>query len=192
MNKTLIPSIITTTAVVLIIVHILFPHLAIDSTSLGLIVIAITPWLSPLFKSLEFPGGLKVEYQDLEKTEKQIQKAGLLPKSSVKKMIKKEFLPSTMEDPNLALAWLRIEVEKRLRELAQKKGLSNEHNIHDLLFMLYANDVINDEEREALVDVTAILNKSMQGVEVEPTVTDWTIEVGPRLLKGLENKLTKK
>ena len=38
-----------------------------DAITLALLAIAIVPWLAPIFKSLEFPGGLKVEFQELQK-----------------------------------------------------------------------------------------------------------------------------
>jgi len=57
---------ITIAAVVIAILHIIFPNLIIDAITITLLFIALVPWLSPLFKSLEFPGGLKIEFQEMK------------------------------------------------------------------------------------------------------------------------------
>ena len=54
-------------ALLLALAHIVWPQLAIDAVALALIVIAILPWLAPLVKSLELPGGWKVEFQELQR-----------------------------------------------------------------------------------------------------------------------------
>jgi hypothetical protein len=58
---------ITLGALTLILLHLIFPELAIDYITLTLIIVAIIPWLAPIFKSLEFPGGWKIEFQEMKK-----------------------------------------------------------------------------------------------------------------------------
>jgi hypothetical protein len=58
---------ISCTAAALALVHITWPSLSIDSITLTLIVLASLPWLAPLFKSIEAPGGWKVEFQELKR-----------------------------------------------------------------------------------------------------------------------------
>lgn len=52
---------ISLTALVGIAAHLLWPNLGIDAITLGLLVLATAPWLGSVFKSLELPGGWKVE-----------------------------------------------------------------------------------------------------------------------------------
>jgi len=40
------------------------------------VVVAVVPWFAPLFKSLEFPGGWKVEFQELQKAAIRAEQAG--------------------------------------------------------------------------------------------------------------------
>ena len=61
---------ITIVASVILIVHHIFPSLNFDEISLILLIIAIIPWVIPIFKTIEFPGGWKVEFQDYEEIEK--------------------------------------------------------------------------------------------------------------------------
>lgn len=64
MKATTIVSIaITATAVIAGLARLFWPTLTIDSITVALIVIAVVPWLAPIFKSLEMPGGFKVEWQ---------------------------------------------------------------------------------------------------------------------------------
>jgi hypothetical protein len=60
-------QIISLGALLLGLAHIIWPTLAIDFVALGLIIVATLPWLSPLVKSLELPGGWKVEFAEISK-----------------------------------------------------------------------------------------------------------------------------
>jgi len=48
---------ITTFALLIAVVHLIWPNLSVDSTTVALVVIAVIPWLGSVFKSIEFPGG---------------------------------------------------------------------------------------------------------------------------------------
>ena len=48
--------------------HVLFPGIQVDAITVSLI--AIVPCLAPLFKSIELPGGVKVEFQELEEAKR--------------------------------------------------------------------------------------------------------------------------
>jgi hypothetical protein len=48
-------------------VHLLWPAVRIDAITVGLLVLAVVPWLGPLFKSIQLPGGWKVEFQELKR-----------------------------------------------------------------------------------------------------------------------------
>jgi len=48
---------ITVFALAFAVAHIVYPGLTIDGITLALLIIAVLPWLAPLFRSLEFPGG---------------------------------------------------------------------------------------------------------------------------------------
>ncbi len=61
--------IISLGALVVAVVHLTCQVLAIDAVTLALVVIAILPWIAPLVKSVELPGGLKVELRELVKRE---------------------------------------------------------------------------------------------------------------------------
>jgi hypothetical protein len=64
MKRYLPHCIISALGLVLALGHVAYPHVKIDAVTLGFLVIAVLPWLGFVFKSLELPGGLKVEYQE--------------------------------------------------------------------------------------------------------------------------------
>jgi hypothetical protein len=65
MKTTTIVSVgITAVALVAGGARLMWPALTIDSVTVALIVVAVVPWLAPIFKSLEVPGGFKVEWQN--------------------------------------------------------------------------------------------------------------------------------
>jgi hypothetical protein len=54
-------------ALLLALAHIAWPAFAIDFVAVALLVIATLPWVAPLVKSLELPGGWKVEFAEISK-----------------------------------------------------------------------------------------------------------------------------
>jgi hypothetical protein len=111
---------VTLVALVLALAHLLFPSLAIDAITLGLLAVAIIPWLAPLIKSLELPGGWKVELQEMYQVSNRAQDAGLISAESDSPSPEHSFQLVADRDPNLALAGLRIEIERRLLRLAEQ------------------------------------------------------------------------
>ncbi|MBM4045833.1 MAG: hypothetical protein FJ279_12015 [Planctomycetes bacterium] len=59
---------VTVVAVSLAVTHMISPRLTIDGVTGLLLVVAALPWVRRIFKSVELPGGLKVELQDSEET----------------------------------------------------------------------------------------------------------------------------
>ncbi len=66
---------ITVIAILVAVIRIIFPDLSIDAVSLGLIILALAPWLSPIIKSIEIAGVGKIELQELKSQVEQLQGA---------------------------------------------------------------------------------------------------------------------
>lgn len=184
---------ITLVAIVVAIVHVVFPSVTIDAITIFLLVLALLPWLIPLVKSLEFPGGWKVEFQELEKAKSKAEKAGLLSSKSKKtKMLSYSFESILDKDPNLALAGLRIEIEKRLVQIAKLNNLDvSRASIGQLLRLLSQEQILTSEESSALADMSGLLNSAVHGANVDVRATNWAMEVGPKLLQSLDEKIEK-
>lgn len=148
--------------------HLIWPSLAIDAITLALIVIAILPWIAPLIKSLELPGGWKVEFQELQKAASRAESAGLLAAEASKAEAAFSFQSVAKRDPNLALAGLRIEIEKRLSQLAEVHNLQFRRpiGVGQLLRALTQNEVLSHEERSILADMVNLLNGAVHGAVI--------------------------
>lgn len=179
---------ITLGALAIALTHVLWPGLSIDAVTLTLLVVAILPWLAPIFKSLQFPGGWKVEFQELQKAAERADEAGLLAAAPAQAAPEFTFQRVVEEDPNLALAGLRIEIEKRLVRLAESRHIEfRNRGIAALLRVLAEHRVLESNARSVLADMTGLLNSAVHGATVDPRATDWAIDVGPRLLQALDD-----
>ena len=183
---------VTIGALVLAAVHVTWPGIEIDAITLALLVVAVLPWLAPLVKSVELPGGFKIELQDLKQVESRANTAGLLAvEAAAAEESRFAFETVAAQDPNLALAGLRIEIEKRLLALARAHDLGSGRpmGIGQLLRALTRADVLSGEERSVLADMTNMLNAAVHGADVRRGAADWAIGVGPRLLTSLDERI---
>ncbi|MEI6832024.1 MAG: hypothetical protein WCK61_04910 [Candidatus Omnitrophota bacterium] len=184
---------VTLGAILVALAHLIWPILTIDAITVTLLFIALIPWLAPLFKSLELPGGWKIEFQDFERARTKADKAGLLARVTVvQAQTKYSFQIVAKEDPKLALAGLRIEIEKRLTEIAESNGVKLEKvGIGQLLRILGERELLSREQRFVLADMVGLLNAAVHGGDIDGRAAEWALDVGPRLLNALETKTKK-
>jgi hypothetical protein len=191
MNLKKLKWVVTSVAIGLAILHIAFPKIELDIVTMVLLVVAVLPWLAPLFKSVELPGGVKIELQDLKEATDRVKEAGLL-NPETKPAAEYSFQAIAAEDPNLALAGVRIELEKRLRQLAAKGGYEQEaakaRSVKGLMFLLSSKDLIRSEEFISLEDLIDLLNKAVHGAEVDPRASQWALDYGRLIIKTLEDR----
>ncbi len=187
-SKLAISISISSVAVVLAGLHLAFPSWAVDVKTLVLVGIAILPWLGTVFESLELPGGWKVKYRDLKEAEEKAKSAGLLDSSP--EAVAPSYMAIADRDPNLALAGLRIEIEKRLRKIADTKGIDSQRlGMGQLLRKLSDAQAISPNQRSVLSDMTSLLNNAAHGAEVDDRAAEWAINVGPKLLATLDQRV---
>ena len=187
MRKTQIT--ITVVALLIIGIHLKWPELKIDSITLTLLLIAVVPWLSQIFKSLELPGGWKIEFRDLQNAKKRADEAGLLS-GKVKSGTSYSFQLVADDDPNLALAGLRIEIEKRLNQIAESYQMDVGHSsAGQLLRLLGQRNFISLQEQSVLADMMGLLNGAVHGAKIDSRAVGWAMDVGPRLLASLDEKI---
>lgn len=180
---------ITIIALSLVLIHLIWPSISIDAITLFLLAVSILPWLNSIFKSIELPGGLKVEYQELEKIEERAVQAGLITTESNNHEDEYSFQTVASKDPNLALAGLRIELEKRLINLGMSKKLPiYKKSLFALLEDLNRHQIINAAEKSVMSDLIPLLNSAVHGAKVDISVLDWALDIGPKILKALDKR----
>jgi hypothetical protein len=69
----LLSIVVSSAAIALATVHLAFPSLEIDTVTIGLLVIALLPWLAPIINSIEIPGVVRFE---LRQTQEELRRTG--------------------------------------------------------------------------------------------------------------------
>jgi len=190
MRGDLLKYCISAISVLFIMLHMIFPFIVIDPVTLGLFAIAILPWLTPLFKNVELPGGLKVEFQDLVKTEKKADELGLLASASdVRGYTTKADYIREKTDPNMALATLRFDFVAKLRGLAKRNDINVDESASlEVVRLLEARQILKKNESQFIKELLGLFDSAVHGAKVETDAIEWVNNVGPRILYALDNK----
>jgi len=180
--------IVSSCAIILAIAHLLFPRVTIDAVTLGLLVIAILPWLSPLIKSVEIPGVGKIELQAVSRAGEEVTRGEPEQFVALNHVDDYAFLAIADRDPNLAIVGLRVEIEKTLRAMAKRKGLPSEVPLPRILDELTGTQVLKSSTASGLRDLISAGNRAAHGGTVEQSVAGWAMEYGPKILRLLDRK----
>jgi hypothetical protein len=189
----IVQIIISFVCVTFIVLHILLPDIKIDIITISLLVLAVLPWIFQFIKSIEFPGGVKVTLNKLIKTENKAREIGLIEtiKHSEKNNLPFQFF--SQSDPNLALAGLRIEIEKRLKAIAENNNINTTNQgLSSVLNNLTNNNLIATQERSIIMDMIGLLNSAVHGAIVDQNTANWAVNVGPELLASLDKRIKKR
>lgn len=186
-NRLCVSLLITAASLILAVAHAAFPKITFDAVTVSLVIIAVLPWLGAVFRKIELPGGVKIEYQELVHAKQEAENAGLLARPDAAAEERPAFLAVAESDPNLALVGLRIEIEKRLRTVAEARGIdASRQSIGHLLRRLSAEEVLSQQESSVLADMIGLLNNAAHGALVDPRAGMWALDIAPQLLVGLE------
>lgn len=181
--------------------HALWPDFKFDATYTVLFVVAVIPWLAPVIKSIELPGGFKIELQDLKAATKKITAPTATPKRIEFTNEAQPALPPVepaepfaiirevaSTDPNLALVAFRIELERRLVALAQKYQIdTTRRGVGQLTRELQKREAIPASVASGLTDLIALGNQAAHGAKVSEEAASWMLEVGPSVLGVLDD-----
>jgi hypothetical protein len=191
--------------------HTFFPSVTIDSVAVTLLAFALLPWIPTLFrniqlpagvKSIELPGGLKIEGQEIkEEIEKvilsrdegawrrgheDIGPTGPYKPKEVQES-RKSVLPFATDDPNLSLVGLRIEIEKRIIRLSEAVGLEPDRRpLSQLLRELHGKGILSNSAADGLTQLVSLGNMAAHGRIATPDIPDVVWELGPSLLRELD------
>lgn len=177
--------------VLLAVAHNLWPAIKIDLTTGALVLVAILPWLAGVIRSVELPGGFKIELNDVKAATEKVA-AGRAGKRTASGLttdrVDLALLSEVGErDPNLALVGLRIEIERRLSRLASAIGLSStRRSAGSLLRDLVSREAVDPETAAGLADLIALGNQAAHGADVSRSAASWAMESGPLVLGALD------
>jgi len=180
--------IVTVVAVSLFVIRVALPHLNVDAVSLGLLLLALLPWLSPLIKSAKLPGGIEIEFQEVKKAAEKVTASAFGP-FFISTAPASASLPEE-KDPNLALVGLRIEIEKRLRALAERANVPTNRPLGRLTADLQEAGILDPAAAGGLRDLITLGNQAAHGRKVAADVAVWASDYAPAVLRVLDDKLT--
>lgn len=103
-NERLLRIVISAIAITIAVVHLLWPHLVIDAITLGLLVLALLPWLAPLVKSIELSGIGKIELQEIKQQVQEARGAALNAEQQAEYAVARSAAPSIQASAQNAVA----------------------------------------------------------------------------------------
>jgi hypothetical protein len=182
-------------------VHTIWPNFKLDATYTVVLVIAALPWLAPVIKSIELPGGLKIELHELKEA---TQKVTSLPATTktIEFTNARRPIGAAAQSPDpfalireiastdstVGLVAFRIELERRLVLLAQKYQIdASRRGVGQLLRELQKREAIPASVASGLTDLIALGNQAAHGAKVSDQAASWMLDVGPRVLGVLDD-----
>jgi len=141
-------AIVTLLFLALAAAHLFCDAVTVDSITITLLILAGLPWLAPYLKSLELPGGIKIEIKDALKK---------IEEASVGISTKENEAPYSGVNPSLAFVALRVEIEKIIRKYHPDLGHKS-HSLSIRLQMLANEDKISRPLSVALLELVKLGN----------------------------------
>ncbi len=165
--------------IALAVAHLFLEQVTVDSITIILLVLASLPWLFPYLKSLELPGGIKVELKDaLKKVE------SATPEAT------SEDVSSKYDGVNSSLAFvaLRVEIEKTIRKY--QTDLGHKKSSLSIRLQILSNDgVISKPLSDALLEIVKLGNAAAHGQEIDSEEAELILMRSDSLLDKLEGSL---
>jgi len=176
----------------LIIIHAVFPQFSIDTTTVALIVILIFPWLLPYIKTAKLPGGIEITTREIQQLEEVTTRSaiGAIP-AAMRAPIRGRKPPSMYlmlfkSDPNLALASLRLDIERKLRKIASSRELDvTRLPLRQILNILHAKEIIGSSEFASLDMIINVCNKAVHAEKVDSALALKILDIGELALQYL-------
>ena len=181
---------------ILIILHAIYPQYSIDTTTIALIIILVFPWLLPYIKTLKLPGGTELTFRDeIQELEKLAEKSEISRITAPSPPVLSA-APSRSQlclvDPNLALASLRIEIERKVRDIAGQKGVEIAHqriSLRLLLNKLHSSGIIPTSEFKILNLIIDVCNRAVHAEKVNVETASEILDIGESAILYLDSLL---
>lgn len=189
------------TILAMVIIHGIWPSaFTVDKLSMLLLMLLAIPLIAPFMKKAKWFGA-EFEFRDhIEKAKKLVEKSeahakkakeqhgsSLANKSRFETFSTSSAQRLVAEDPNLALAALRIDMERVLSRAAEvlvdataKRPLTISKSIR----LLLDHELISEEQSDAVRSITQICNKAVHGADVTAVEATEILDLANRLNKS--------
>ncbi len=184
--------------VIAFLTHVFCESVTFDSLGVILLCLAFIPWIFDAIKSLEINGIGKINLvsdEEKDKIEEETEKLEFKDEQINNAREKYIWAIHIDDDPQFALAGMRMEIESTLNEIARKNSLARRDilGIYKLSSHLIKNEKISMLEYNLIRDMNGILNAAVHGElnKNENTSYRWAFDQGLKLLASLKNKEVK-
>lgn len=152
--------------------------------SAGALALAFLPWIVDRLESFKAPGGLEMKFRDAKQT---VETSSIQPQPEDKK----PFEDFSSDDPSMYSALLRVEIERRIRRLAEENGVATglssaafkrPTTLRNLCDKLAEEQIISKEARSLIYDLLPALNRAVHGEELGSEAKDFVVDYGPKVL----------
>jgi hypothetical protein len=154
------------------------------------VVAPFLPLVLPRISVIHFPGGARVDMQQLERAE---QAADQMDTGGEVREIDPALASALDANDEIALAGIRIEIERYLRKLMEfsssKRKSNNYISMRTMMNILYEEKLLDDDERMLLLDIIPILNAAVHAETIQPDVRRTVIRVASTIIARLQSKL---
>lgn len=163
-NISAIRCAISIVPLLLIFARLVNPNLKIDDTTLYLLAIALIPWLGFLIKTLELPGGIKIETKALEEA---AVKAGLLPSVQPMSFVQKAqaYLPAKVTSKQ-EMVRKGFELIDAIRQTAIKNNINVGEDLKssiDELAKKLPDEIMDSQKKEVVKEVLTFIDQALDG-----------------------------
>lgn len=161
-------------------------------------LIWFTPTIARYFEIIQFKReGDKLEFSltfaKLRDIEERAEEANLLQTPQNLSDVER-FVQISKINPNAALIALRMDIDRKLQQIAQTIQIDTStfriQSTGELLQILERERFLNREEATVLRELRDTLNRVVHSADVPPDVIQWAVNTGPFILTALDKKLT--
>ncbi len=146
------------------------------------LALGVVPWVVGIIEKLDMPGGFGVVFRNAEK------RLDATPTVPEQKDID-AFSYLSGSDPNAAIAYLRIQIERTLRKSYEELGLEatsrRPPTIRTMAEELWKRGAITHDAVALISDLSPVMNQAAHGIHLSDEATVFALEYGPRILSLL-------
>lgn len=153
----------------------------LSTVAAAALAFALVPWVLHFFEKIQGPGGFEFV---LAKAESKLDASPEIP--SEEDIAAFKYFESS--DPNLAIGMLRIQIERRLREIAEDVGIdanARRMTLGRLMGELSKQGAVSRDAVRLLTDLLPAMNEAVHGAPLQRDAVDFALNYGPKILAML-------
>lgn len=151
---------------------------ALSPIAAGALAFAIVPWVLDYIEKISAPGGFGIVFT---KAKNQLDQSDVV----VAQEDAEVFTNYVSDDPNLSIALMRVEIERKLRRLSKFLPPDEKRNSRSLTTLtksLKEAGIISDEASSLISDLAPVMNEAVHGITLQEDASDFAKEYGPKVL----------